>query len=133
MFIAMKGSYQAFYMPSFQNDVTIISGNTSGSTALVIKDIGFTDYVYSRGVVRYLLITLVNKSVIIVYITSAVNNGDGTETLGIGAALASAFNLSQVEKVSYMSLTRFSSDAMEISWITNGWCNISTSFLGVVQ
>ena len=149
-FIQMSGKFKSFYMPTFQNDLDIVGGTEAGSKRLFVTDVGFAKYMVRPTIkVPYLLVAFKNKPAIIVKITSLCYtssqrtidaNGNitseeytGTEEIGIEVPLASGFLVSDVERVSYITLTRFSSDALEVSWINPEWFRVSVSFTGILN
>lgn len=129
-FLDMKGRQHAFYMPSFKNDLDITAVNDhTDYTRLVVKNVGFANYTYTKTFVQHLLIELKGKPAIIAKIKSALlMSGDYEE---IRIEKQDLFTAAEVTRVSYITLTRFNIDALECTWITPEWYTTSASFISI--
>ena len=105
------GKQRPFWLPTYQNDVRLVSGTYSGSslTVLAIGDIG--DYINENLFIRqadgtYQFATVLN----------AVVSG-GNYVLTLEAALASPVSNTLTQSISFMNLSRFDTDTVQV---TNG-------------
>lgn len=151
-FISAQGRARDFYMPTFQNDLKPVGVVTVSSTEikLIVEESGFSTYQYPQGFVNYLYITFHTKSAIIVKISGAGANVDSSGYPVAGAvnpAVASIKGgtehilietkeeivISEIKTISFVTLTRFNSDSLEVNWITPEWYSVNTSFVSVIK
>lgn len=107
---SIRGRAIAFWMPSYQPDMTVTTTIGSADTSITITDINFATY-YDTAEIMILLKdgTRYYRSV-----TASVDNGNGTESLTI-AALGTTVTAAEIDMVSIMKLSRLDSDRIEIS------------------
>lgn len=130
-FLDMQGKFKSFYMPSFQNDLDVIElTRLDATTRLTVTEVGFS-ISYSKGIIKHLLLEFKSKPAIITAIKVApISTSNGTEEFEIELLPADIF-LGDIAKVSFVTLTRFTTDALELNWITPDWYTTTTSFLGI--
>lgn len=133
-FIDRAGKHQAFYMPSFQNDLELVGGEPGGK-GITIKASGFTRYMlYPVQLVRHLRVEFKSKPAIILKITSPiVEIANGLEYISLVGTLPGDFDASEVVRTSFITLTRFSSDTLEVNWINAENFKINTSFTDILN
>jgi len=129
-FLDMKGRQQAFYMPSFQNDLDLVQRYDHDTTTdLIVKNVKFAEYTYTKLFIRYLRIELKGKPAIIAEIKSALSAGAEFESITVNKL--DNFAPEEVFRISFVALSRFNMDALECTWITPEWYTTSASFLNI--
>lgn len=109
-FDGLKGSLAAFYLPSYQQDLTVVSG--LGTSSLVISNIGYTARLFPLTNRKQLAFVTPSGAVTQRTVSASVNNGNGTETLTLSGAAPSTTSL-----VSWLRRVRLADDTLAISWM----------------
>ena len=73
-------------------------------------------------------IQLTSGAVLYRRVMASANNGNGTETLTLDAALGVAVTPAQVAQVSFMGLCRSDSDQFEIGWWRSDYADVTTAW-----
>lgn len=105
----VRGRQRAFWLPTWRRDLAAVS---SGVGTLTIagpddEDGAFFSWYPARKDIQ---IVQANGTITRVTVTAAIDNGDGTITLTIGATLSG----SAITMVSWLELCRFESDAITV-------------------
>jgi hypothetical protein len=111
-FDGLKGSLAAFYLPSYQQDLTVVSG--LGTTSLVISNIAYTSRLFPLANRKHLACITPSGAVTHCTVTGSVNNGNGTETLTLNTASPSTASL-----VSWLRKVRLAEDTLSVAWYHN--------------
>jgi hypothetical protein len=115
-----KGAFKFFWLPTWRNDLTFVSRTLPGGgvTSLVVSLTDGSDFFAWWPTQRqHVLIRETNGTKTYAKITVAVDNGNGTLTLTIGALIATA----SVDLISWLELAHFEKDDFSIAWSTKGF------------
>lgn len=119
-FDRMLGKRNAFYLPTGEPDFTLAASAGSGSTTFLsagtdlADDFGAVDYTTEEMAVA---IFLTDGTRIYRRITDIAVSGLNS-LVTLNAALGTAISTANVARISWMPVTRFASDEMEMSWQT---------------
>lgn len=102
LFHFLKGRQKAFYLPTFRNDLVLTQSISAGGTGLVIRNIGFSDFVRQREPFAACRIKLRDGTTATRSITGSSNIDEEEESITI----SSEFSASQIdpEDVSHLAL-----------------------------
>ena len=114
---ARKGKAVPFWTPTYSRDLVLSRDISAGDGTLVIKDTGYVKYLFQFISRQYLAIINPDGSYITRQITSAVNNGNGTETLTLDSTISSALTASAT-LVSFLTFCRLADDDVRMNWQT---------------
>jgi len=127
---ARAGRLSAFWLPSGQDDLLIVSPIASGDAAITVENRGYAASLPAAIGRRDIIITTTTGQRYMRRITGATENDAATETLAIDSALGVTLTPQQVQQVSFMVLARLAGDAVEIAWHTD---EIAESQIGVTS
>jgi hypothetical protein len=118
-FLARLGKLFPFWIPTWDQDLIMSQDAVLGDSGIKIKSEFYTRFMFPNNARRYLaLIPFDLSGTVYRKITSSVDNGDGTETLGFDATLPKAFPAAHT-MVSFLVFARLDSDDVEIEWLNN--------------
>lgn len=107
-----KGKWKSFWLPSRQQDLTIVGDVTPSATSITVENLGYSLYYASRSI----CIRLKNGTRYFNTVTSGTANTDGTETLFLQTPFDSSvsFTTAEVDYVCLMNKVRLDTDRIEI-------------------
>jgi hypothetical protein len=105
------GKQRPFWLPSFQNDIRLVAGTYSGTSLTVLAIGELSDYINENIFIRQL-----DGSYVFATITNAVLSG-GNYVLTLEDTLSSTVSNTLTQSISFMKLSRFDTDTVEV---TNG-------------
>lgn len=107
-FIARKGAYGAFWLPSWSDDLTVATTATTGATTLTIDRMRYTEFT-STGhlIVRY------PASDFATAVTASATIDDDTEALTVSAIPA---NITPTTRIQTLKLVRFADDSLTFDY-----------------
>ncbi len=111
----VKGRQGAFYWPSYRPDLVVATQPAQGASTLTIND--DADYVATRfpiQAMRSIMVRSADGGAQPFLVTLAVDNGNGTQTLTLNAALTNTALGSTVNQIELMPTARLASDTVEI-------------------
>ena len=113
-FDTVKGRWKSFWCPSFQDDLELVADVAADDTTVTIRSIGYAAALADLVLRRHIAFCFPGNSFYHRRIESAVDNGGGTETLTLSAALDVPYTRSNGGTVSFLWHGRLESDAMEV-------------------
>lgn len=120
------GKKVAFWIPTYLEDFTL-TANASGTTATV-EEVGYVAR-YVTDVARQHVAFISTAGVITPRkVNSAVNNGNGTETLTLDSALPGTFTPA-LTLLSFLVFARLDSDEYTVTWHTHNAAEFSLRIL----
>jgi len=122
-----RGKWKSFYAPSHNTDLILVADASAGQADLVIKNTDYSTTIFTRFPNQYIRIYMIDGSYLDALVVNAVNLDGQTERLTLSTNLSSTLLVSQVKFISFLSLYRFESDAIEFVWITPETANVSTT------
>ncbi len=132
-FSALKGRLNYCWLAEKNKSFQLAANYTAGQNFIRIYDIGYYRYIKQNLARRDLVFYRSNGSIYFNRITDSVSNGDGTETLYLENTFAFSFTPTDFLDISYLTLCRSESDALEISYDTQESASINHSFLQMLN
>jgi len=128
----LKGRQKSFYLPSNMKEFTVVADLISGTSDMVIEEIGYTIQVQSRAPYNRIRITLTNGSTIDRTIISSALVGSLREDLLLNTSWSSTITVAEIAKVELVVLSRLRSDTVTITHNdANGNASCMTPVVGV--
>lgn len=137
-FLDCAGRYAEFFLPTFTEDLTLVENfnYVNAQKFLLAKGSGFSKFYAGSKLSKFIYIEFKSRPAIICEIgMPTIQNG--IEQVPIKAVQSSSdpfgydWNASEVHRISYLPKCRFSSDTIEINWITGDVYTVTTSFITV--
>jgi hypothetical protein len=111
---ARKGRLVPLWLPTFQEDLTLLLDLAPSSTTLSVRSTGLALYAPAAEGRRDIVIALHGGTMIYRRITGVATEGATTEVLALDSAIGVSVSVSQVRHISFMRLVRLDSDVAEI-------------------
>lgn len=130
-FDSRLGRHFPFWIPSWNRDVTLWGDHVGGTDTLVINDIGFASHCFPDGISarQRLAVSKISGGARVwenCVVTSAADNGNGSETLQLQANLAMDLTVEEAD-ICFLLYVRFDSDTLTIPWYDEETCEIAVS------
>ncbi len=110
-----KGRLRSFWMPTWDQDLVLAMDAQAIDTGIKIRTIGYTRFFWGSPARRFLAFLRNGQTPIYRQVVSSVDNEDGTEMLGLDAAIGDLLD-AKTTLVSFLTLVRLASDDVEILW-----------------
>lgn len=115
---SLKGMWQAFWIPTWNDDVTVL---VPGGSSRIIRDIDYTASLFPNKAFTYIHVVDQTdwQSWCLLSVGSSVNNGDGTETLSGSYDVSGTFDgaTSATHRFMFLRFVRLSSDDVQIEYL----------------
>lgn len=119
---ARRGRLAPFWLPSYEHDVELATGLSTGTAAMTIRKIGYAANIFPLGPPRrhFYIYDRPTGTALTKKILAAVDNGNGTETLTFnGNPPISGFPTI----VCQLRLCRLDADEMNVVWRERGYAS----------
>jgi hypothetical protein len=130
---ALRGSHTTFYLPTFFEDLVMVSPASSASQLLDIANVNYTDYIAARDPNASIRIEFEDGSVITRSITSSEVISNEVERLTVDEPWDSSFAVEDVRRISFLRRCRLANDQVKLSHQVAGKTTIETEVIGVQQ
>lgn len=111
-----RGQQVPFWCPTFDADLVLSADAITGDSILNIENVFYTRFFFPDRARRFLaLIARDGSGNRFVEVTGSVDNGDGTESLTLSAALTRGVSLANT-MISFMTFCRNGDDKFTITW-----------------
>jgi hypothetical protein len=130
---ARAGKRVPFWSLSQAVDIEVLSTIGSSSTSITIRNIGYQRFINGRADRRHLAIRSTVGVMYYCTITGASEIDVDSETLSIDSALGVVLQVSDIEYVRFMHLTRLETDSIELSWLSTEIGESSTMLRSLPQ
>lgn len=121
-----RGKQKSFWLPSWNQDLTLLEDVGSAGVALTVRPIGYPLY-YS---VTDVMIRRKNGTFVTARVLSSAVDAFGNEILNLEASFGSAVLVSDVDVFCFMSLVRFDSDSVKFG---HSYAGRATATVPVVE
>lgn len=122
LFHALRGRQVSFYLPRFRDDLVPVLNLVSGSAALDVSNIGYTQFVRARQPLNFIRIAFNNGApTLFRTISSSIAVDADRETLTLTATWPSTFTPAQVERIDFVEKVRLDSDRVRIEYDLGGF------------
>lgn len=112
LFIDLRGQQKAFYLPTFQEELTPVASLLSGSATIDVTSIGYPTYAKSREPYSLLHVEFTDGTSLVRTVSSAVNVDADTDRLTLGDTWPSTKTVDEVERIEFYDLVRFKADEL---------------------
>lgn len=120
-FHELRGRWTTFYLPTYTEDLDVLAGLGTGT--LTIRACAYTARLFPDIARRTLACIQPNGTVTKVFVRTAEDNGNGTETLTLDLIAPGGTRL-----VSWCLYGRLAEDALELRWLNNTVAEASIGF-----
>lgn len=110
----LRGKAIPVWLPTFSQDFELTANVAAGTSALNVRDVGFTAAGGPRDGRNDIMIELMDGTRIYRHIVASTTDGE-IETLGLSEDFTTGFNVEDVFRISFLALSRLDQDAIEIS------------------
>lgn len=111
---ARKGRVVPFWTPTYCAEVPLYENKLAAASSLRVPFFGYTRFLFPQTWRRYLAIVPPGGAFLIRKVSSATDNGDGTETLTLTTPLG--VDVPKEWLVSFLTFCRLDSDRTKIKW-----------------
>ncbi|EFF83314.1 hypothetical protein HMP0015_1219 [Acinetobacter haemolyticus ATCC 19194] len=132
LFYSLRGSQKAIWVPTFSDDLTVLSNNVSTTNSLTIAFCGYTRFSFNELSKRDIRIELKNGQILYRRIVAAAELSTTEELIELDQNFDNV-NKNTVVSISFMSLCRLSSDTVNIEHIndSDGIAKCAVTWRGV--
>lgn len=132
LFYSLRGSQKAIWVPTFSDDLTVLSNNVSTTNSLMIAFCGYTRFSLNELSKRDIRIELKNGQILYRRIVAAAELSTTEELIELDQNFDNV-NKNTVVSISFMSLCRLSSDTVNIEHIndSDGIAKCAVTWRGV--
>jgi hypothetical protein len=117
--LARFGRFRPFWIPTWDQDLVLVQDTTATDTGIKIASEFYTRFMFPDKARRYVAMIPTDQSGNVYrQITSSVDNGDGTETLGFDSPVGKIFHATRT-MVSFLVFARLDADEATIEWLNN--------------
>lgn len=124
---ARKGRVVPVWVATDNADLTLATNAVAGSSAIVVKKVGYTAFGFNTGNGRRHLAVRNGDTVQLFKVVACADNLNGTETLTLDTPLSSGLDAGQ--RVSYLTLCRLEADSVRITYLTPSAAVASLNFV----
>jgi len=111
---ALAGRQKAFYLPTFQKDLTVAAAITSASSTIDIVAIEYVRHVISRVGMNLFKITFTDGTSLVREVQSAASVSSSVERLTLDTTWPDDRAVDEVERIEFYEVMRFDSDEITI-------------------
>ncbi|WP_325438054.1 hypothetical protein [Pseudomonas nitroreducens] len=116
---ALNGRQKAVWVPTHADDLTLVALITSGATTIDVGNVGYSRFAQAKPGRRDIRIELWDGRSFYRRITGSTELAGDVERLAIDAPLGVQVEISQVLRISWLSLCRLDTDSIEIQHETD--------------
>lgn len=125
--VARLGMFKPFWVPTFDQDLVLSTDGISGNSVLTIQAINYTRFFFPDLSRRYLaLLDRTGGANRYVTVTGSTDNGDGTESLTLSAALTADVPV-DTTMISFLTFSRLQNDKNSIVWSSTEFAEATIS------
>lgn len=129
----LAGRGNAVWLPSWADDVLLVSPVPANALAMAVEWAGFTRFGALQAGRRHLRIEMIDGTIFYRTITGSIELNTSQEQLSFDSPFGIQINPSSVRQISWMMLATLASDSIEIAHETDsmGTATVATTFVGV--
>lgn len=132
-FDLVMGAFGAFWVPSYQQDLTPIGTIAADDDTFDIVQCRYTELDFPGTQRRQIAFVQPDGSFIKRSITAAVDNGDDTETLTLNEPLGFSFSQNNANGICFLWYGRFVDDVEKIEWITSDMATMQIAMVEIAD
>lgn len=123
----LKGQQGEFYMPTWQDDLSLTLGAAMGSSALVVPGTQIST-LFGGSTVYKAIIALFRDGTYEAKVVSSITDNGTNTTLHLGSAWAKAVNGTTALRVCWLPVWRSATDTLTMEWLTRTVAQCQFSF-----
>lgn len=127
-FYALAGRCLPTWVPTFAEDLMLVAPSADGASSIEVLRCGFTEYGGPRENRQDVQFVLRDGTRFYGRISGSALTDSGTEIITLESALPFAVSPETVERISFMTLSRLDTDAIEFSHLTDTVAQVNASF-----
>lgn len=117
---ALRGRQKEIWLPTHADDLTLASIVPANESTIDVEHVGYTRFAAGKPGRRDIRIELADGTVLYRRITGATELTPVVERLAIDSILGRTVNVSDVQRICYMALSRLDQDEIELHHETDG-------------
>lgn len=127
---ARKGQAVPFWIPTYSRDLILASDIQANDSAIVVQDTSYVRFMFPYISRQHIALIKTDGTFLTRQVTTAINNGDGTETLTLNSNIPYQM-LAANTLVSYLVLCRLADDDAPIHWHNLSHAEANFSFVEI--
>jgi hypothetical protein len=124
---SVLGALMPFWLPTFQRDFVPIGTVADIDTAITILNRDFALYEFPDVARRSIGLVRLGETILKREIITAVNNGDGTETITLNEPFGVPFTQARANGLCYLLYVRLTDDKVQMDWWTHDIATVTFS------
>lgn len=127
VFLRAKGRRGVFYMPTWENDLPPMEPLSAGSYRIVVDDPDTERLMNGLTTHRNVIVLLNDGRFFLNAVNSIIPGPNDTSIVGCEYAWPGYASLDQIDKICWLPLSRFASDKLTVSWLTDQVATITAN------
>lgn len=120
-----KGKARRFFMPTWNRDFEQVIPINAPDAFLTVTNTRYSEFQMGNTDFSHVIIMMKNGTNYTRRIVGAVDNLDGTETITLDSSFGVAFQPSAIKMISLLPAVRFTSDVIELRWVTSSFAKVN--------
>ena len=129
----LNGRQVSVYLPTFSDDMRLLGSASAGGTSITADCPDFAKLVGTNPAYGHVMIERTDGNRSFHAVQAAVENVDGSQTVGLSPALPVTITPSTVRQISLMPLFRLLNDELVLNWLTDEVVTVDATFLLVTE
>lgn len=112
---SLRGRQKAFYLPTFSEDLTVVTNLSSGGTTMQVSATEYVRLVRNRLPMSIFKITFTDNTSLVRTITSSSTVSSTVESLTLNTTWPANRTVAEISRVEFYELVRFDSDEIKLT------------------
>lgn len=114
LFHFLRGRFKSFYIPTFYEDLTPVSGISSGGVTLNVENVGYSLLVQDRSPRNVVQVLKTDGTYTVRQIVSSSEIDEDEEQITVDSSWGISASVSEIERVSFVERSRLDTDTIEL-------------------
>ena len=119
--LAIRGKQKSFWLPTFSDDLTPVSGVASGGSTIDISRIDYTRFVGARESKKTFKITFTDGTSLVREVASSITLSATQERLTVSSTWPSNKTVDEIVRIQFYELVRFDTDVITLTYDRAGF------------
>jgi hypothetical protein len=130
----LAGKAKPFWVPSWRNDLTMVSDFPQGQTIITMRNVGYSKFIKQNPYRSHLYFIMANGSTYMTQITGSEEISGTEEKLTLGTAYGSDIVAADVVQICFLNSVRLASDEVNIQYTRadEAVCSMSVQVINVL-
>jgi len=133
LLIELRGTQTPFYIPTFDDDLTVTQNIASGGSTMTVQNVGYTRFAQSREPFATFIITFDDGSSLARTITSSIELSVDEEELTLNTTWGVNKTVAEVVRVEFVELVRMATPRVRIQHQRIGLARVSMPLVAVFE